>query len=408
LAQEPWAQGNGVAEGFGAFMLAPAAGTHALQVRHCLLLFAACAGLAQDVAGVDYTNTTATSVTSTTSITTVSTSTTTTTTRDSCTSLVCPDGFAPKANHAELRCGSGVCDVASDRDLCCDELCPGQMRCPYYFFPKANDNGSLQCTGLCDQETDIDTCCDEAESCANFSCPGAFLAKDFMADFRCVGVKCDPVEDVSSCCDEGCAEFACPSGATVRATSRCDGRCHAIMDRGTCCSFAVAADAAAQLINAARTSDALRVARLGAMRADPLARDSAGSSALHHAALHGHAEVLGLLLGQRADLHGADGQGWTPLHTAAARGHEAAVAFLVSARADPSMRTPPPGQLKALQLFSRVAGAAAAPSAAPDPVHHPVLLLLVEAERARAEAANVGQWPYHVDDHSAYHVSGEL
>lgn len=68
-------------------------------------------------------------------------------------------------------------------------------------------------------------------------------------------------------------------------------------------------------------------------------RDGLGMTALHHAALQGHAEALDRLLDAGASVDVADRQGETPLHEAAKGGHLVVVERLVDSGADPGSRT---------------------------------------------------------------------
>eukprot|EP01043_Picozoa_sp_COSAG02_P030899 COSAG02_NODE_1995_length_10156_cov_54.624242_2_plen_346_part_00 len=70
-------------------------------------------------------------------------------------------------------------------------------------------------------------------------------------------------------------------------------------------------------------------------RCDARATDRLGRSALHTAAVHGHAEVAETLLAQQpALLHGTTSSGATPLHEACYHGHAAVVDILCCAHAD--------------------------------------------------------------------------
>ncbi|XP_046394168.1 uncharacterized protein LOC124161944 isoform X2 [Ischnura elegans] len=76
---------------------------------------------------------------------------------------------------------------------------------------------------------------------------------------------------------------------------------------------------------------AKRSGPLASLRRGPGAnvQDSSGYSALHHAALNGHREVVQLLLGHEASTNIADGKGSTPLHLAAWTGNEDIVRLLL-------------------------------------------------------------------------------
>ena len=59
------------------------------------------------------------------------------------------------------------------------------------------------------------------------------------------------------------------------------------------------------------------------------ARAGAGQTPIHHAAAHGHAPSVELLVRAGADAHRADASGWTPLFWAAVHGHRATCLLLV-------------------------------------------------------------------------------
>jgi ankyrin repeat protein len=68
------------------------------------------------------------------------------------------------------------------------------------------------------------------------------------------------------------------------------------------------------------------------------ARDYGGGSALHAAAAHGRRDAAAALLDGGADVDPADEEGLTPLHFAARAGHEAVAALLLARGADPNAR----------------------------------------------------------------------
>lgn len=74
-------------------------------------------------------------------------------------------------------------------------------------------------------------------------------------------------------------------------------------------------------------------ARLGAASVDVDARGPDGDTALHLAALYGHAEAVRALLAAGASPRSIDGDGGTPLHDAAAGGFEEVCAALLDAAA---------------------------------------------------------------------------
>lgn len=89
------------------------------------------------------------------------------------------------------------------------------------------------------------------------------------------------------------------------------------------------------LIMAARAGDA---AAASALLAGPTGAvgtaDEHGFTALYHAAMFGHVEVMRLVLAAGADIGAADLGGLTPLHIACEKGHPAAVLCLLEHGAD--------------------------------------------------------------------------
>jgi ankyrin repeat protein len=73
-------------------------------------------------------------------------------------------------------------------------------------------------------------------------------------------------------------------------------------------------------------------------RANPRARDRAGYTPLHWAAIKGYEEVVGLLAA-RVDCNVQSSAGFTPLLQAAANGHAGVVRLLIAAGADPNLKT---------------------------------------------------------------------
>ena len=59
-----------------------------------------------------------------------------------------------------------------------------------------------------------------------------------------------------------------------------------------------------------------------------------GSTALNHAAWHGHMEIVQLLLENGANTNAKRNDGWAPLHDAAAQGHEEIAELLIANGAD--------------------------------------------------------------------------
>jgi ankyrin repeat protein len=120
------------------------------------------------------------------------------------------------------------------------------------------------------------------------------------------------------------------------------------------------------------------------------ARDGRGRSALHEAALAGHAGIIAALLDAGADVHARDGEGRTPLLDSARNGDLPALETLLEAHADP--RACDGTGANALHL----AVAAEAPSAA---LVRRLLELGVDAQALDAEgrsavdlAAAAGRW----------------
>jgi uncharacterized protein len=76
-----------------------------------------------------------------------------------------------------------------------------------------------------------------------------------------------------------------------------------------------------RLLSAVWQGDAMIVAmRLGLGEVDVNGRDKSGRTALHIAAMRGHAEVAEVLLAKGATVEVHDADGWTPLHWAMASG----------------------------------------------------------------------------------------
>lgn len=67
--------------------------------------------------------------------------------------------------------------------------------------------------------------------------------------------------------------------------------------------------------------------------------DRNGRTGLHIAAMHGHFQMVEILLGQGAEINATDRNGWTPLHCAAKAGHLEVVKLLCEAGASPKSET---------------------------------------------------------------------
>lgn len=67
--------------------------------------------------------------------------------------------------------------------------------------------------------------------------------------------------------------------------------------------------------------------------------DRHGKTGLHIAAMHGHYQMVEILLGQGAEINAADKNGWTPLHCAAKAGHLDVVKLLSESGASPKNET---------------------------------------------------------------------
>jgi len=68
-------------------------------------------------------------------------------------------------------------------------------------------------------------------------------------------------------------------------------------------------------------------------------QDRNGRTGLHIAAMHGHIQMVEILLGQGAEINATDRNGWTPLHCAAKAGHLEVVKLLCEAGASPKSET---------------------------------------------------------------------
>nr|XP_045582779.1 ankyrin repeat and sterile alpha motif domain-containing protein 1B-like isoform X3 [Procambarus clarkii] len=86
-----------------------------------------------------------------------------------------------------------------------------------------------------------------------------------------------------------------------------------------------------QVVEKILSSKAKRSGPLASLRRGPGAnvQDNSGYTALHHAALNGHKDVVSLLLAHEASCNVQDGKGSTPLHLAAWAGHSEVVKALL-------------------------------------------------------------------------------
>ena len=105
-------------------------------------------------------------------------------------------------------------------------------------------------------------------------------------------------------------------------------------------SGALAAAPAAPVADAAQAGDLAAVRRLLQAGGDVNAALGDGTTALHHAAVRGDAEMVGVLLYAGANVRATTRLGgYTPLHLASQRGHEAVIERLVKAGASPNLAT---------------------------------------------------------------------
>lgn len=138
----------------------------------------------------------------------------------------------------------------------------------------------------------------------------------------------------------------------------------------------------AGLMGAARQGDANAVQALLAGGADPNRAQGDGTTALHMAALEGHAEVVDLLLAAGAEVGGTTRIGaYTPLHLASQGGHGAVVSALLAKGADATLATTNSGATP-LHLAARVVAGEDA-----------VAALLEHGADVNAREGSVGQTP---------------
>jgi ankyrin repeat protein len=103
---------------------------------------------------------------------------------------------------------------------------------------------------------------------------------------------------------------------------------------------AVSAAPTAPVAEAAKAGDAAAVRRLLKEGGDVNAALGDGTTALHHAAMRGDAEMVGILLYAGANVRATTRLGgYTALHLASQRGHEAVIERLVTAGANPNQAT---------------------------------------------------------------------
>ena len=89
-----------------------------------------------------------------------------------------------------------------------------------------------------------------------------------------------------------------------------------------------------QLIEAARDGDLSKIKHLISQGVDVKSSATNGDTALHWAAIHGHAAVVELLVSKGADVKAVNKNGYTALHCAAIYGHAAIAELLVGNGAD--------------------------------------------------------------------------
>ena len=136
----------------------------------------------------------------------------------------------------------------------------------------------------------------------------------------------------------------------------------------------------AGLIGAAKQGDAEAVQALLAGGADPNLARGDGMTALHMAALEGHASVVSVLLGAGAEVGATTRIGaYTPLHLASQAGHGTVVRALLAKGADATLATTNSGATP-LHLAARVVAGEEAVAA------------LLRARRRRERARGV-RWP---------------
>ena len=106
------------------------------------------------------------------------------------------------------------------------------------------------------------------------------------------------------------------------------------------CSMALAAAPASPVAEAAQAGDLAEVRRLLKDGADVNAAMGDGTTALHHAAMRGDAEMVQVLVYAGANVRATTRLGgYTALHLASQRGHDAVIGALVKAGADPNQAT---------------------------------------------------------------------
>jgi ankyrin repeat protein len=93
-----------------------------------------------------------------------------------------------------------------------------------------------------------------------------------------------------------------------------------------------------ELLEAAENGDLIKVQTLLENGANPNAKDNAGRTPLHIAALWGRVEIVKLLLERDVNPNAKDNYGDTPLHIAALWGHVEIVKILLERGADPNAK----------------------------------------------------------------------
>jgi ankyrin repeat protein len=136
-------------------------------------------------------------------------------------------------------------------------------------------------------------------------------------------------------------------------------------------------------------------ARLGAASVD--ARGPDGDTALHLAALYGHADAVRALLAAGASPRSLDGDGGTPLHDAAAGGFEEVCAALLdaSAASESSASSPDAARARALAANARDGDGETPLHTAARGGHAGVVAMLLGAGAVASAKSDAGLLPAH-------------